>query len=886
MNAPHHPPATHRPRPAWLLPVLGTCVGLGAWLLLRVPAGSDAPLEGPAPRTTPVRPEGEAGASAAPRPEVLPPQDEPLVARTPAAAPQVRGLVLDTTERPIAGARLTLCAVDPGALRGLVVPDGLELGGTSSASDGTFALPAPLTGVARVSATAPGHGRATQLVSPAGARLTLVLAREALLEVLARGPDGRPAVAGQVQVEVDGSRHSQALEAGRARLEGLPAGAARVRVRTPEGGVGEAGPLLLEVGTTREVLVVLVAGARLGGLVRDEETDEPLAGARVIVAQPGRSLGETVTDGAGRFGPLLAGAPGAAVQLSVQAPEHADALLALTLSEGPEATEVEVRLRPAEPWTGRVEHPDGAAAAAVEVGYTPDGIVGRAPASTTTDAEGRFALPPPPPPAPGRRIVLVARSGAALAALALRPDTPRPDPLVLRLVRGASLSGRVLDDHGRALEGVLVRAQPAWSLARASGPGSDLLHAINSGTGGGLTGLTAGDGTFEIVGLPSGPWWVTLEHQGAARAVGEPVQVEAADVPLGDLMLGGELTLEGSVLTPEGAPLAEVRVRLGATARAGERPQSALTDLSGRFRFTDLAPERVWVEVEGAPAPGAGLREELDLPARGPLTFRVARGRRLTLDLSGPDGRVSGLVTLVLARPRAGEAGGYRASASAEAGEVVFHDVPPGHWILRAEAGPLLAAPRELLEVAAERDGRLALRLAAPALLEGLLRTASGAPVAGGEILIGESATGRARRRTLSDGEGRYRFTGLAAGEHDLLARGPGGAPVELRLGLSEGRTTTQDLSLAPAGGLRLRALDERGRPLSGALVSVRAAEGRVAGASAQGRTDANGRLELANLPQTALLVTARTRDGLVGTQRVELTTDLVLDLELTLARR
>ena len=713
MNAPPPLPASCRPRPAWLLPLLGACVGLGAWLLLRGPAPSEVPLDGPALRTTPVRPGDDPLASGPRRPGAFQPDDGPLVPRPPHSPPEVRGIVLDASDRPIVGARLTLHAVDPVALRGLVVPDGPELAGTGSASDGTFALPAPVAGVARVTAWAPAHGRATELVSPAGARLTLVLAREALLDVLVREPDGRPAAQGQVLVDVDRSRHVQTLEAGRARLDGLPGGQARVRVLTPQGRVGEAGPLLLEAGTTREVLVVLVTGARLGGVVRDEENDEPIEGASVIVAQPGRSLAETVTDPAGRFGPLLAGAPGTAVQLSVQAPGHAGALLALTLSEGPEAAEVEVRLAPAELWIGRVEHPDGAAAAGVEVGYTPDGIVGRVPASSTTDTEGRFALPPPPPAAPGRRIVLVARSGAALAALALRPDSPRPDPLVLRLARGATLTGRVLDERSRALEGVLVRAQPAWSVARTSSRGSDLLHAINSGGSGGLTGLSAGDGAFEIVGVPPGPWWVTLEHQGTARAVGEPVPVEAADVALGNLTLGGGLALEGSVLTPEGAPLADVRVRLGPTARAQARPQSALTDLAGRFRFTDLAPERVWVEVEGSRAPGAGLREELDLPAPGPLTFRVARGRRLTLDLSGPDGPVSGLVTVVLTRPRAGEAGAYRASAAAERGEVVFHDVPPGHWKLRAEAGALLAAPRELLEVDSERDLRLALRLAA-----------------------------------------------------------------------------------------------------------------------------------------------------------------------------
>jgi protocatechuate 3,4-dioxygenase beta subunit len=174
-----------------------------------------------------------------------------------------------------------------------------------------------------------------------------------------------------------------------------------------------------------------------------------------------------------------------------------------------------------------------------------------------------------------------------------------------------------------------------------------------------------------------------------------------------------------------------------------------------------------------------------------------------------------------------------------------------------------LADPR-----GAGRDQKRPPAKAPPASISGIVTTQStGAPVARARVILSSPALPQTRV-TLSDAQGQYEFSGIPAGDYDLLAVRSGyalvggsalGAPV--RVGGGERRTGVT-LVLQAAGTIPGRLQDEDGSPLAGALVealSLRLPEARkplLAAASAY--TDDRGEFRLSGLPAGQYFVIAR----------------------------
>ena len=162
------------------------------------------------------------------------------------------------------------------------------------------------------------------------------------------------------------------------------------------------------------------------------------------------------------------------------------------------------------------------------------------------------------------------------------------------LARGGTISGRVLAPDGTPRPNIEVFA--------------------STETGG--TGATTGaDGTYAITGLPDGDYTVFTYSDWGANLVGvyhpgsspswedaEPVHVaDAATVRLDDLTLVAGATLTGTVLGPDGAPLARATVQAesidalnGALTSGG-----ALTGTDGSYSINLLAPGRYRVSAVG-----------------------------------------------------------------------------------------------------------------------------------------------------------------------------------------------------------------------------------------------------------------------------------------------
>ncbi len=183
---------------------------------------------------------------------------------------------------------------------------------------------------------------------------------------------------------------------------------------------------------------------------------------------------------------------------------------------------------------------------------------------------------------------------------------------------------------------------------------------------------------------------------------------------------------------------------------------------------------------------------------------------------------------------------------------------------LFASAGALaLAEPR-----GAGRDQKKPPEKALPASIAGSVTAQSnGAPVARARVILSSPALPQTRV-TLSDAQGQYEFSGIPAGEYDLMAVRSGYALVggsarvaPVRVGGGERRTGVT-LVLQAAGTIPGRLQDEDGSPLAGALVEALSL--RLPGvrtplvAAATAYTDDRGEFRLSGLAAGQYFVIAR----------------------------
>lgn len=421
----------------WLVALLGAAALAAAWVLLlreTPPPAGVAHLPDSRSTDGPERPAALPGSPRVP----LPGRDPGLPGAAaagegglvvPALAGRLHGRVTDGQRVPLGGASVRVTPIDPESLRGAPFPDGLPIATVATAADGTFSVDAPEGVWLRVVAEAPDHAPAARVVTSRDAFVELALGPAGALVVEVVADDGKAVDDARVVALVDALRLEATTDArGEATFPALPPGTVFLRVEGSPTQVVEDGPVRVSHGETSRRLVVLPAAQSLEGVVVDDADGRPLAGAEVWLARPGRSIEAAPTDAEGRFGPLPAGSEAERQFVAVRADGYAPALEPVVLRgtvEG-EPVGLEIRMRRAALWRGRVLDARGEPVEGAEVSYSADGVADRPMARATSDAGGWFTIEPPPPPAPGRRIVLHATAGGAQAALALRPLDPPP----------------------------------------------------------------------------------------------------------------------------------------------------------------------------------------------------------------------------------------------------------------------------------------------------------------------------------------------------------------------------------------------------------------------------------------------------------------------------
>jgi len=327
------------------------------------------------------------------------------------------------------------------------------------------------------------------------------------------------------------------------------------------------------------------------GHVTDARTHKPLAGARVILE--GRNLPPKkevssnqpaitfVTDKQGHFR-LERVEPGL-YTLSVLNPAYVPLYQRpVELSAQDRSTQLDVSLDPMIHILGRVVDesdrriPNARVGLAVNLERSSDALrsvlraYGKSALMTKAGDQGEFELF-----VPGQedKITLIAQASGyilgQLGPVSLQPSNAQ-NQFMLRLSRGWSASGRVIDDTGAAIAGatlVAAAAEPGKFAAEFA----DLRPQATSST----------DGSYVLWGLQRGIYELTISAAYHIQRSVPGVEIRSAQpARLPDIVLLPEAEIRGRVVDVDRQPIAGARIT---SDFAGAEPSEAISDEFGAF---------------------------------------------------------------------------------------------------------------------------------------------------------------------------------------------------------------------------------------------------------------------------------------------------------------
>lgn len=331
---------------------------------------------------------------------------------------------------------------------------------------------------------------------------------------------------------------------------------------------------------------------------------------------------------------------------------------------------------------------------------------------------------------------------------------------------------------------------------------------------------------------------------------GKPDAGALLEAPSAPHELSGERFLEGSIRNDLGEPLAEARVRVMSLDDPDALPRDGRSDEFGQFRVENLPHQLLAVEVSAVGHDGTERAVQPGDPSA--LTFVLQRqGELLVVLRDSPGNPVSETEVLLTGT---GVWPAARCVAD-ERGHCLFRALPGGQYQARARREERIALPSDSLDVTPGRRGRVDLTLQAGAQLTGrVVDRTSGKALAGVRISVVDMTPGLPAHAATSAEDGRFSLGGLWPGTMRLDATLGGYAQEshELRLPTSK----ALELSLEGAVRIRGRVVDERGRAIQGAVLSVSTREGlppvallAQAGSTATGNTAQPGELGVTQGP-------------------------------------
>jgi hypothetical protein len=321
-------------------------------------------------------------------------------------------------------------------------------------------------------------------------------------------------------------------------------------------------------------------------------------------------------------------------------------------------------------------------------------------------------------------------------------------------------------------------------------------------------------------------WFLWREDPSSAgRAGGAPVPAATANAASATLPtplkeLRGDKVLVGSVRDDREQPLAGALVRVTSIDEPDTRPKELRTDDNGGFRIEGLPAEPLMLE---ASAVGHDAVEHVLRPEdQGPLALILPRQGELLVVLRDVPGK-----PLVGTRALLTGTGLWPAASCVadEQGQCLFESLPGGQYQARARHEERVGLPSQMVDVVPGQRARVELTLQDGATLQGVLRDReTGHSIANGRISVQDLTPGLEPLIVASGVDGAFALSGLWPGNVRVEASGEGYAPESLEL-----RLPSKDaLALALHGSASLsgRVVDENGRAVPGALLSVSSREG------------------------------------------------------------
>jgi protocatechuate 3,4-dioxygenase beta subunit len=641
-----------------------------------------------------------------------------------------------------------------------------------------------------------------------------------------RGEDGAPLMAAQIEItgrigELDGFRYQQRGTSdvqGRFRINGLLPGAVTVRA-CADGRACATHELELADDTgAPDLAIELLPGLDLRLLIVDH-LGHAVEGARVVVGT------RALSSGAG--GEVEVGGVEAGRELSVEI--HGAGVVPWRDTVRVDRRQVPVRVTRGGVLERAVLTHRELAAEDVHVRwlrYTDDG---RELACGNGTWDSHHAVARATGLATGRYLLTVRLPGSRTLSSEI-VELEAGDVVVLAPAvpeTGGVVQGRVLDGSSwEPVAGAAVRCEPG-SPTSFRKP-DEIAHQPEV--------TTDADGIFLLDGLDPGPCRLVVQAAGFASWRSDGVEPDEAGVDVGDVELGGGLSIDGLVRDRQGYAVAGARVEIVEDAAYAFFPaQTLVSAADGSFRADLLTPGRWRVVARRNESDGSTVVEgEAGEVLLADITLGGVRveGRVLLGDRPAPAGALvltgagaaSDGVVVMVERGHTGRSffgvpsAPVRTQVDAN-GTFVVDGVDPG-WFnatYTASGSGAGSVSREL-EVPDIEHFVCELRFAGGSV-DGIVIDPDGVPVAGA-LIQASSAGGEADLMAVAGGDGRFSIQGAAPGVWSIVAQHSGFADSEpVAFELDEHGTY---------GPIELWL-----RPLDGASVAVAlsAASGSVSGA-------------------------------------------------------
>jgi len=428
-----------------------------------------------------------------------------------------------------------------------------------------------------------------------------------------------------------------------------------------------------------------------------------------------------------------------------------------------------------------------------------------------------------------------------------------------QLVDAASLGGRIVDEAGEPIEGLLVKAANE-------------------------TVETDSDGRYEIRGLVAGDYLITITDRAQVHSTtyipadgqsGGTIALTTAERRLGlDTAVLKQGRIDVHVVDTAGRPIANIDVTLRGSGCCGSTKRQ--TDTNGLWTFFVRQPDTVTLSVsdrfgrylqhwfEGADSFEAAQRMQIDPGSEHSVTIVVQLGAVVSGTLTGIDGAgIANSNVLV----ESSDGAPVQHARTDVLGRWTVFGLQPGSYVVSYRGDPTSGdhywgdaatlAEAAVLELGADTvTNNIDITLRPPGSISGTLTNSNGRPAIGVEV-IAQTPSRNEVARTTSGADGTYTLDGLANGSYvlDFGNQHLGWVPEyydntdalsATSVQVTEGQETTGiDAELVAYGSISGLVTDAEGTPLVG--ISV------VARHIASTTTDADGRYLLVGLDPSSV---------------------------------